>query len=232
MALNRKNILPFALAGIFIVYLLMKVLGVIANYKIPTSAMEPTYNVGKFIVATNLLGPKVNDIVTYESKTIGVEGRRPSEKGIFIGRIVGKGNELLELKDGYVYIDGKMNEQNLNLKFSYKFNKDQIKENRTYINQLHTHDRMMINDGEIIFLDDNEKKKYIGNENFRKIDNKFQKEIKYGIDIQDDWTHLNYGPIKVPKDYFFILGDHRSNSEDSRMRGFIHKDEITGVVIN
>ena len=35
---------------------------------------------------------------------------------------------------------------------------------------------------------------------------------------------------RVPKGYYFVMGDHRSVSKDSRMIGFIKKTKINGVV--
>ena len=55
-----------------------------------------------------------------------------------------------------------------------------------------------------------------------------------------DWTSLaelgqsqNWqGPIsgKVPDGYYFVLGDHRSISNDSRYWGFVPKNKISGTV--
>jgi signal peptidase I len=37
-----------------------------------------------------------------------------------------------------------------------------------------------------------------------------------------------FSPVKVPKDRYLVLGDNRDNSADSRVYGFIPRDEIVG----
>lgn len=42
-------------------------------------------------------------------------------------------------------------------------------------------------------------------------------------------TLQNWGPIVVPPHQYFILGDNRGNSLDSRFQGFLSEDAFTGV---
>jgi len=40
--------------------------------------------------------------------------------------------------------------------------------------------------------------------------------------------YRSFGPVTVPKDQYLVLGDNRDNSADSRVRGFIPREEIIG----
>ncbi|MGH2376840.1 MAG: signal peptidase I [bacterium] len=41
----------------------------------------------------------------------------------------------------------------------------------------------------------------------------------------------DYGPETVPADSFFVLGDNRNNSEDSRAFGFLKREQVVGQAV-
>lgn len=57
--------------------------------------------------------------------------------------------------------------------------------------------------------------------------------------IDDPWGHFtmrrssteDYGPVKVPENSLFVLGDNRDNSEDSRFWGFVNIRKVKGRIL-
>jgi signal peptidase I len=58
-----------------------------------------------------------------------------------------------------------------------------------------------------------------------------------GRELQEDYVpaeyrdHISMLPVRIPKDQYFVLGDHRSSSNDSRMWGLVPRSYIYGKAV-
>jgi len=59
-------------------------------------------------------------------------------------------------------------------------------------------------------------------------DHKIEEPYVVHIDSQEVGQRDNYGPIRIPPDHFFLMGDNRDNSNDSRFWGLAPRENFIG----
>lgn len=133
---------------------------VVQAFRIPSGAMKNTILIGDHILVNKytykLKSPQRGDIIVFKYP------KDPTKN--FIKRVIGIENDIIEIKNKQVFLNGRL-----------------LKEN--YVLKLDT--RM--------------------------------------VSSRD-----NLGPKKVPKDSYFVMGDNRDNSHDSRFWGFVDSKSVIG----
>jgi signal peptidase I len=157
--LDILEVVALAIAIFLFIYLL-----ILQPHKIKGASMEPNYHDREYLLTDKVTyrfnEPERGDVIVFEPPLPNIQ-----ENGEYIKRIIGLPGESVMIKDGSVYINGKLLEENYLRANGYTENKHFAKEGET---------------------------------------------------------------IVIPKDNYFVLGDNREYSSDSREWGFVPKENITG----
>ncbi len=55
--------------------------------------------------------------------------------------------------------------------------------------------------------------------------------VRHQVQYLYDQQERNFGPVTIPPEQVFVMGDNRDNSQDSRVWGFVHFDKILGKAL-
>jgi len=163
---------------------------IVQSFHIPSGSMIPTLLVHDFIlvdkVTYHFRKPDRGDVVVFHFPL--------NEKVYYIKRIVGLPGDVVQVKDGVVYINGKPVEEKGDGNYTY-YERGMRREGKLYTEVL--------------------PRRYGGE--------KVHVILKTGI------TGDNTLLFKVPKGKYFMMGDNRNNSYDSRYWGFVDRSKIVGI---
>lgn len=182
------------------------------------------FSVYKFLFPDN--HPQRGDVVVFNFP--GQRDETEPEKHVtYFKRIIGLPGETIEIKNRRVYINNNYLQEKFEKKFSLSTGIMDIRPN-PYIfpknsnwNEDYYGPLKIPKSGDTLKIDSSSIEQW---EVFIKRD--AGREKSYPVQFMKDVISSRYYVVK--KNYYFVLGDHRDNSFDSRYWGFVAEDDITG----
>lgn len=220
--------LPISLAILVGLYVLAKFLGLVGTFRMSSDAMIPAYTPGEFLFVCKWPNLGRNDVVAYYDTSLVIPGYREAKLEMFMGRIVAVGGDRMEMLQGKVFLNGQPSEQDAGLYFFWTLSKADYQANQR---RFDSPSISMGPDSVMVALEEPKAVEIQQHVPLHLYDAPIKRPAGGNPWGASGWTMNNMGPITIPPGFVFILGDHRHNSEDSRLRGLVPESDIFGKVI-
>ena len=235
--MKRYQVILLVFVGIVILlWIVARITGALQFHRIPTASMEPTLMVGQRIFTTNLKSPERNDIVVFTRLVNEKFETDPNgKKNAFCYRLIAKGGDKVEIKNGYAFVNGQIADDTTKLKFPYTLSPKNFNDLLTVL-EIDESDLRYNND---FYSAGDESHAILSYNEFAKAKNVIPlvrvimttDNPAPNIYQGKNWTIDSFGPYLVPPGHFFVMGDNRHNAMDSRYVGPIPMKDIKGVLI-
>jgi signal peptidase I len=253
---NKKSKLQEYLNALIIAALIAIFLKIffIEAFRIPTGSMENTLLVGDFLLVNKfvygattpmtipftsvripyfrfpaLKEPHHGDVVVFDFPGHRDE-LKSSEQVDYIKRLIGEPGDTVQIINKQVYVNGKIFPNPPNSIFGHDTSKSNITDTRIFPkgsgwNEDNYGPLRIPKEGDII---------YLSPENIERWKIFIEREghtvqTSAGNKVLIDGKPSN--EYKVKQDYFFMMGDNRNNSLDSRFWGFMPRDHVIGEAL-
>lgn len=218
--MKSLKILVTTIIVLVIIYLVCSQFGIFSIYRSPTLANEPAIQMNDIIFSTNLKEYKSGDFIIYKR-----------DKNKFIHRLVAQGGDTLKIIDGKVYVNNNDFDKNLTLIHTYKVNIEDVDKFQekatssisTFVRQISKEDVLILAEDNLIKRLDISATKIVEDKN---------KKEEFIKKVWGDYNKDFFGPVIIPANMIFVLGDNRDWSEDSRYLGLIINNDICSVILN
>jgi len=220
-------------------WFIARITGALQSYVAPTVGNEPNIHKGQRIFITNLKTAHTGDFVVYQSPALDEFQKTvlhtDSKHSKWLHRLCAVENDVIEMKDGICLVNGRNFDAAINRYHVYIVPvqlRNELPENEN--NAVQVNPSPVLSDSlAFVNLTDMQAIEYSAKYTIKKY---FDTTVSTGrfsafawYEKHTNWTADNFGPLKVPEGYCFVLGDNRNNSLDSRYLGFIKLSDIKGV---
>lgn len=195
--------------------------GAFANYTCGSAANEPTLPMGSTIFVSNLKSPQRFDFICVRAEM------EPMGKFTAVYRLCGIEGDRIEIRDGNLFVNGENVDGQFNIMYRYAIPQQQFSSYTQFFNV----DLVDHRDSVILVDVPSRLVKKEGIPGHRIVMQKNEDGRGVAEAWKQPWNADQFGPVTVPKDSYFVLGDNRNSSADSRYQGFFSKKDFVATVL-
>jgi signal peptidase I len=188
-----------------------------------TPANVPSLKVGDRFFTSKLVKPERFDFVTYTAEI------PDYGTALVCYRLCGLPGDLVEIRDGVLHINNTEVDSKLPLSHEYFVTASELQKIKEVVNV--EEENISDSYGMILVLLEDQHVKQFKIQATRFILPKAPADPTIKKIYKQDWTVDNFGPIRVPENKYFVLGDNRHRAYDSRYYGFVDQSQIHGTVV-
>ena len=184
-----------------------------------SNANEPTILRGRIVFTSNLKEPGRFDFIFFNN--------RSQPGSTWLSRICGMPGDSVEIRSGDLYVNGKAVDSLFTLSHSYIVS---MKDTATLHLPAGNPPLIISEENALVVVPDNKiKKSGIHYSRYVLPAEVIDAQVKKTFG--EEWNIDNFGPVAVPKNSYFLLGDSRTGSVDSRYIGFVNKKDFRGTLL-
>ncbi len=223
----KKRIIKIALlslgvlAGILIIGSVTRML---QCYSASATTNYPAIKPGDWIFTSNLVKPERFSIISYYATT------PEFGKQVWAHRLCGLEGDKVEIKNGDLFVNDKYVDKDLPVSHRYIFPVNEYEK----ISEAETLDEFFTK-----YISPDSMESYLPVKTVEKLAFSARRVI-LPVEEKDEyiynqfskpWNRDQFGPVIVPPGKYFLLGDNRSYSQDSRYMGFMNKADYVATVL-
>ena len=228
--MKKLGIIGIALGISFLVivflFIGLRLSGMLQYYNISSISNLPNLKVEEHIFATKFKKPERLDFICYSGTT-----PFTNKKEGYVHRLCASGGDKVEIRDGILFVNGRNIDSNIQLHLPFEVSKKYLPTLDKLGKDVYSDTVDISADSMVVFYTTKQiiqKNKIVAKPFI------FPKEYTDEFILKKwgkKWNADQFGPVIVPENCFFVLGDNRHNALDSRYNGFISQKDFKGTVL-